>query len=267
MAAASAWAVSTLTLTNSTVTGNTASQGGGISIPGWGVLAPAGRATLGNTILAQNTVPPTGTGPDCVTSSGGPRGPGQATSQGHNLIGNPTGCNISWATSDRTGDPGLGAFTDDGTPGQGYLPLLPTSRAIDAGDPAACPATDQLGQSRVGPCDIGAIEFQPPDLQAPWVLIPGGGFTPSAPAATSYQDNLALFVRGTDDQLYVNWLLPTDQWTGWSLVPGSGFTPSAPAATSYQDNLALFVRGTDDQLYVNWLLPDRSVDRLEPCPG
>jgi hypothetical protein len=152
-------AVSTLTLTNSTVSGNAASQGGGISIDGGGILAPASRAILGNTILAQNTVPPTGTGPDCVTSSG--TSLGQATSQGHNLIGDPTGCNITWATGDLTGDPGLGAFTDDGTPGQGYLPLLPTSRAIDAGDPAACPATDQLGQLRVTPCDIGAVEFAP----------------------------------------------------------------------------------------------------------
>ena len=152
-------AVSTLTLTNSAVTGNAASQGGGISIAGGGILAPASRASLGNTILAQNTVPPTGTGPDCITSSG--TSPGQATSQGHNLIGDPTGCNITWATGDLTGDPGLGAFTDDGTPGQGYLPLLPTSRAIDAGDPATCPATDQLGQLRVTPCDMGAVEFAP----------------------------------------------------------------------------------------------------------
>jgi hypothetical protein len=65
------------------------------------------------------------------------------------------------AAGDRTGDPGLGDFTDDGTPGQGYLPLLPTSRAIDAGDPAACPATDQLGQLRLTPCDTGAVEFAP----------------------------------------------------------------------------------------------------------
>jgi len=41
-----------------------------------------------------------------------------------------------------------------------------------------------------------------------WGLVPGGGFTPSAPAATVFQGNLALFVRGGDDRLYVNWLLP-----------------------------------------------------------
>jgi hypothetical protein len=59
----------------------------------------------------------------------------------------------------------VGEFTDDGTPGQGHLPLLAGSQAINAGDPEVCAedpqlATDQLGQPRVGICDIGAIEFQ-----------------------------------------------------------------------------------------------------------
>jgi hypothetical protein len=101
------------------------------------------------------------------------------------------------------------------------------------------------------PLDIAAA----PPLPSGWALVPGGGSTPSAPAATVFQGNLALFVRGTNDGLYVNWLLPNDQWTGWALVPGGGSTPSAPAATVFQGNLALFVRGTDNGLYVNWLLP------------
>jgi hypothetical protein len=109
---------------------------------------------MGNTILAQNTVPPTGTGPDCVTTSG--TAPGQATSQGYNLIGDPTGCDISLTASDLTGDPGLGDFVDDGTPGRGHFPLLPASCAIEAGDGANCPPTDQLGRPLVGRCDIGA---------------------------------------------------------------------------------------------------------------
>jgi hypothetical protein len=99
----------------------------------------------------------TGTGPDCVTLTS----LNQVTSRGHNLLGNLTGCTISLAPSDQTGDPGLGAFTDTSLPGQGYIPLLLTSRAIDAGDPAACPATDQLGQLRGTTCDIGAVEFSP----------------------------------------------------------------------------------------------------------
>ena len=103
-----------------------------------------------NTILAGNWVPSSESGPDCY---------GPSLSGGHNLFGSPVGC--VRASTDLTGDPGLGDFTDDGTPGQGYVPLLPTSLAIGAGDPAGCPATDQLGQLRVTPCDIGAVEFAP----------------------------------------------------------------------------------------------------------
>jgi hypothetical protein len=44
------------------------------------------------------------------------------------------------------------------------FPLLPDSPAIDAGHDEVCPETDQLGQPRVGRCDIRAIEFQPPDV-------------------------------------------------------------------------------------------------------
>jgi hypothetical protein len=62
--------------------------------------------------------------------------------------------------SDLVGDPGLGAFTDNGVPGNGHFPLLATSRAVDAGDDAVCPRTDQLGEKRKGACDIGAIGFR-----------------------------------------------------------------------------------------------------------
>ena len=84
---------------------------------------------------------------------------GVVTSLGHNLIGDPTGCTITLQSSDLTGAPGLATFTDNGRPGNGHFPLLPTSQAIDAGDDAVCPRTDQLGRRRIGPCDIGAIAF------------------------------------------------------------------------------------------------------------
>ena len=56
-------------------------------------------------------------------------------------------------------------------PGHGHFPLLSTSQAIDAGIDTACPLTDQLGQSRIGQCDIGAIEFQPSDTTPPALTI------------------------------------------------------------------------------------------------
>lgn len=139
-----------VTLTNSTVGSNLATSGGGVS-GGLGLVSVS-IVQLQNTILAGNWVPPTGIGADCTS-------PG--FSYGHNLIGDPTGCPITWEASDVTGDPSFGAFTDTGLPGQSYVPLHPESLAIDAGDTTTCPATDQLGQPRVGPCDIGAIEFQP----------------------------------------------------------------------------------------------------------
>jgi hypothetical protein len=127
----------TAIVTNTTVADNQTESGAG------GILAGA-STVLVNTILTRNTPV------DC----GGP-----VTSLGTNLVGNPTGCTITLLPTDLTGDPGLGDYTDDGTPGNGHFPLLPGSAAIDAGNDAFCPPTDQLDQPRVGRCDIGAIEF------------------------------------------------------------------------------------------------------------
>jgi hypothetical protein len=135
----------TLTLINTTVAGNRLFNPDGV---GGLQNGPSGTAVLVNTILARNTSEE-GVA-DCV---------GSVTSLGHNLIGDPTGCTITLQPSDLTGSPGLGSLVDDGTPGHAHLPLLASSRAINAGNDAACPPTDQLGQPRVGRCDIGAIEF------------------------------------------------------------------------------------------------------------
>jgi hypothetical protein len=127
----------TLTLVNTTVADN---EGGGLSSSGTTVLV--------NTILARNT------------NFGGSDCDGAITSHGNNLIGDLTGCTVTLQGTDRIGESGLGPFSNDETPGNGHFPLLSTSQAINAGNPAVCPKTDQLGEKRVGPCDIGAIEFQ-----------------------------------------------------------------------------------------------------------
>lgn len=135
-----------LILTNTTVADNnaTSSIAGGLNSS----TSENSRAVLVNTILARNSAA-TGN-PDCR---------GSVTSLGTNLVGDPTGCTITLLPTDLTGDPGLGAFTDNGTPGNGHFPLRRRSPAIDAGNNAFCPPTDQLGRRRVGPCDIGAIRF------------------------------------------------------------------------------------------------------------
>jgi hypothetical protein len=132
-----------LIVTNSTLSGNMAGSGGGLR---------SESAALQNTILALNSS--TGTAPDCV---------GLITSLDNNLIGDPTGCTITLQPSDLTGDPGLDTFTDNSRPGNGHFPLLPTSQAIDAGSDTVCPSKDQIGQRRIGPCDIGAIRFRDQD--------------------------------------------------------------------------------------------------------
>ncbi len=101
--------------------------------------------SLKGTILAGNMA--TGTSPECDA----------ITSQGHNLIGDPTGCTISGQqATDITGqNPFLGPLGDNGGPTQTHA-LLKGSPAIDAGPPDA-PPTDQRGAPR-NP-DIGAYEL------------------------------------------------------------------------------------------------------------
>jgi hypothetical protein len=137
----------TATITNSTIAHNSASDSGG-------GLRNSSNTTvrLQNTILAEITG--SGAPDDCLVASG------TATSLGHNLIGSLSRCPITLLSTDLTGEPGLGPFMSDDIPGDGHFPLLSTSRAINAGNDAVCPPTDQLGQPRVGRCDIGAIEFQ-----------------------------------------------------------------------------------------------------------
>ena len=57
-------------------------------------------------------------------------------------------------------DPKLGTLSNYGGFTQ-TIPLLPGSSAIDTGNDATCPATDQRGVSRPqgAHCDIGAFEF------------------------------------------------------------------------------------------------------------
>jgi hypothetical protein len=143
----------TVTVTNSTIAANSVCAG--LESRGGGIKNNSGSVEIQNTILALNSLCSSMTA-DCS---------GTVTSLGNNIIGDTTDCTVSVQTSDLTGDPGLDAFTDNGTPGNGHFPLIPNSRAIDAGNNNVCLsnpilATDQIGQPRIGICDIGAIEFQ-----------------------------------------------------------------------------------------------------------
>ena len=134
-----------LTLTNSTVSGNSAdSRGGGISNEHGGTL------TLNNSTISGNTADSSGGGimnfdgtinvkntiiAGNIASNAGPDCSATLTSQGHNLVQNTSGCTV---TGDLTGnitsqDPFLGLLADNGGPTLTHA-LLPGSPAIDSGD-------------------------------------------------------------------------------------------------------------------------------------
>ena len=142
----------TLTLTNCTVSGNSASNGGG-GLPG--ARYHYGDVTVWATRSCREHSPH---GPDVS---------GAITSQGNNLIGETDGSS-GWVGSDLTGtiaaplDPLLAPLGNYGGPTQ-TMALLPGSPAIDAGNNALIPGgvtTDQRGSSGIvnGTVDIGAFE-------------------------------------------------------------------------------------------------------------
>ena len=135
----------TLTATNVTVAGNTASSGGGI----W-----AFDATVVNTIFANN-----GAGGDCFITV--------ALTSSYSLDSDGS-CGLTGPGDIPNTDPLLGSLANYGGATDVY-PLRSHSPAVDAGDSASCPSTDQRGGIRprdgdddlLSGCDIGAFELQP----------------------------------------------------------------------------------------------------------
>lgn len=134
-------------LSNSTLINNTAPDGSAIEnrlVDGDETLV------LRNTLVANNSA-----GAGCL---------GPIVDGGRNLQFPGVSCGSTIPVS----DPLVGALTGDPGSLRTY-PLRLGSPALDAGDPAFCPATDQRGRPRSGPCDIGAFELQRHEL---WVTTP-----------------------------------------------------------------------------------------------
>jgi CSLREA domain-containing protein len=186
-----------ITLSNSTLSGNSAVQsGGGIFNDRFGATTSLSHVTVANNIAdADNDGAGTGGGickapgirfPDPIPSGtvnltgallagnvdlGGEApdcGGAPLDGHGYNLVQNVTGCNLGDdSTGNVTGvDPLLGPLADNGGPTLTHLPA-DGSPAIDAGNPADCPATDQRGVARpadgdgdgAAVCDIGSAEI------------------------------------------------------------------------------------------------------------
>lgn len=145
---------------NSTITGNTATDGGGgINIaPAYLdslprpipdiVNLPLGHLALHNTIIAENTVGHAAG--DCKKAFA------TVESRGNNLDSGNS-CNLTAEGDLPRRDPHLAPLGDNGGPTD-TVALLPGSPALDAA--VDCPSTDQRGVPRPqGPaCDIGAFE-------------------------------------------------------------------------------------------------------------
>ncbi len=157
-----------LNVTNSTFYGNQVSNGGGggavyigastttditnstffdnqSDVPG-GAVKNAGTLNMINSILAGST------GGDCYSEA-------TINTNIQNLVQDGS-CGAALS-----GDPMLGPLVDNGGP-TWTMALLDGSPAIDAGDDASCPATDQRGAPRPQGlhCDLGAYEYGAPPV-------------------------------------------------------------------------------------------------------
>jgi hypothetical protein len=150
----------TLTMRNSTVTENSSN---GVNGGGGGIYVTTGTLNLGNTIVAGN-ITSNGLSPEIRRENSG-----TITSAGYNLVGDSAGdsTNTNFAITYQPTDildvnPLLGALQNNG----GQTPthaLLIGSPAINAGNNAEAPVTDQRGFARIigGTIDIGAFEYAP----------------------------------------------------------------------------------------------------------
>ena len=143
-----------LTIVNSTFSNNSATKSGaGIYNYNWGILNYA------NTLIANST-----SVGECVNL-------GTLGLNINNLVEDGS-CSASL-----NGDPKLGPLTNNGGSTQTFA-LLAGSPAINAGDDASCPSTDQRGVTRPygSHCDIGAYEYQKKNgSDTTGVFRPGNG--------------------------------------------------------------------------------------------
>ena len=216
----------------STITNNTAGDGGGAYMEGGGLV-------IENTILAENT-----------GLNSGDESIGSLSSLGYNLLG---GSLTPGMPSDIvTTNPLLGPLADNGGPTMTHA-LLPGSPAIDTADPLATEMVDQRGLPRpqdfdgdgTPEHDIGAFEVNPVTLSGGMAtelrLIRNGGDLElrddsdnSLIQSTPYYDGGSVTINGSgnDDTLTID-------FSAGNVVPLSDVTFNAGGQSSGGDTLAL----------------------------
>ena len=177
----------TTNVSNSTFSGNSAPEG-----QGGGIYNYTSVLNLGNTIVANSP-----TGDNCAGTI--------ITNNGGNLSDDLT------CPSFINGDPFLGLLQDNGGPTWTHA-LLPGSPAIDNGDDAQCPATDQRSVLRpidgngdgLAVCDIGAYEVQAYSLN---IFKVGYGEISISPDKSSYDyyDQITLTAIADPGWSFSNW--------------------------------------------------------------
>jgi len=174
--------VTASTVTNVTFSGNVCDTSGG------GAYA-AGAVTMRNVTFADNVAPMgsalfnggTATlGSSIIVGSAVSHCAGAAMTSGDFNIDSNGTCGLAGGNDRNNVDPQLGPLADNGGPTFTQLPAA-TSPAIDAGNPAGCPATDQRGETRPTDgngdgsaiCDVGAVEFLDLCPSDPAKTLPG----------------------------------------------------------------------------------------------
>ena len=194
---------SSLTLINVTITGNSD-----------GIMNDSSHIVIRNSIIWRN--PPQITGEVFTIYDD----PNSSSTVSDSVIQNgfPGGTNII------TTDPFLGNLGDYGGNTQ-TIPLSLSSSAIDQGNSAYCPVTDQRGVLRPqsGPCDIGAYEYQPVIHYVRWNANGANNGTSWADAYSDLQSALSAAASGEEIWVAAGTYKPTttaDRFVSFTMKDG-----------------------------------------------
>ena len=225
------------TLNHVTIAGNSGDSGGASGISGGALtVGNSATATITGSILAGNYQPP---GLLDVPVNCAVEGTATLVSNGDNIFGDLAGCSFSTQGSDNQIDDNdikLGPLTSSGN-STSYLEPRPDSPAIDAMTGTGCPTTDGRGLIRpqdgdgngTATCDVGAVEYLPPQIQSSLADINFGDITvgtisiPTTITVTnSGSQNItieAITFIGPDGEMFE---VPNldDQCTDTTLTPG-----------------------------------------------